>query len=65
MALFQALFFDFHLDKYFNTSNTKSQFTRGIIVTGGPLEGYQNTDKDYEEQNNSWCHMRISSLICC
>merc|ERR1719478_222842 len=38
----QAMFVDFHLDKYFNTTNTKCKFTRGIIPLGGPLEGYKN-----------------------
>lgn len=47
------MFVDFHLDKYFNTTNTKCKFTRGIIPFGGPLEGYKNTGDERREQSNS------------
>jgi hypothetical protein len=47
------MFFDFHLDKYFNTSNNKCKFTRGILEFGGPLEGYLHTEDDDDEQRDS------------
>jgi hypothetical protein len=66
------MFVDYHLDKYFNTSNQKCQFSQGIIPFGGPLEGYKNTGDERMEQQNSkslrpglvgtaqpWWHLRV------
>jgi len=66
------MFVDYHLDKYFNTSNQKCQFSQGIIPFGGPLEGYKNTRDERMEQQNSkslrpglvgtaqpWWHLRV------
>jgi hypothetical protein len=39
----QSMFVDFHVDNQFNTSNTKSKFTRSILPFGGPLD---RTDSD-------------------
>ena len=47
------MFVDYHLDKYFNTSNQKCQFSQGIIPFGGPLEGYKNTGDERMEQQTS------------
>lgn len=44
---------DFHLDKDFNTSNTKCKHTRTVISFGGPLAGYKNTGDERAEQSDS------------
>ena len=49
----QAMFVDFHLDKYFTKTNQKCKFTRGIMPFGGPLEGYKNTSDSRLEQQTS------------
>ena len=48
----QAVFVGSHLDQYFNMTNTKLEFTQGIIPLGGPLEGYKNTGDDRRKQQD-------------
>ncbi len=66
----QAMFVDFHVDKKFNTSNFKCQFTRSILPFGGPLDRndkdgvrlYLNTSHEKDKQTRATKQYIIDNL---